>query len=153
MGAQPNARSTCWGPSSSSPRGATQRDSSAFLLFQHLWNLSPLPFLLQLLCEHNFQSPGCALVHPHPSPSPAAAQGPSKAAEVGKKLSKCLNITKQELRGVYSLLWCLPTPSSCSPFLHLAQSLLPATSKAGESRGREVSQAESEQGAAPESSL
>lgn len=68
----------------------------------------------------------CILI---PPPAQLQLRARARQQKVGEKLNKCLNITKQELRGVYSHLWCLPTPSSYSPFLHLAQSLLPATSK------------------------
>lgn len=76
-------------PSSSSPRGATQRDSSAFLLFQRLWNLSLLPFSCSCCVSTTYKPPRFdVLVHPHPSPSPAAAQGPSKAAESGGEVKQ-----------------------------------------------------------------
>lgn len=98
------------------------------------------PFLLQLLCEHIYKltlTNSHLQIHIYKAqvcpggssslPQPRAEQG--LGSKVGKKLNKCLNITEQELWGVCSLLWCLPTPSSCSPSLHLALSLIPASSK------------------------
>lgn len=83
--------------------------------FPSLWKLSALPCSCSC-CVSTFTNPQVCPGASSSLPQPSCSSGPEQGlgSKVGEKLNKCLNITQQELRGVYRQLSCLPTPSSSS---------------------------------------